>query len=64
MLNAPVMPSAMPAHAAIPAQAPWALPAGVAAVDVNGYPMACVERGAGQTIVLVHGSLSDYRYWD
>ena len=43
---------------------PWALPAGVTALQVNDYPMAYTERGAGETIVLVHGSLSDYRYWD
>ena len=64
MMNAPVMPSAMPAHVQLPAQAPWALPEGVATTEVNGYPMAYVEGGAGQTVVLVHGSLSDYRYWE
>jgi pimeloyl-ACP methyl ester carboxylesterase len=41
----------------------WPVPAGVATLAVNGYPMAYVERGAGETVVLVHGSLSDYRYW-
>lgn len=30
---------------------------------VNGYPMAYVEQGGGVPLVLVHGSLSDYRSW-
>ncbi len=30
---------------------------------VNGYDMAYVEQGAGEPVVLVHGSLQDYRYW-
>jgi esterase len=30
---------------------------------VNGYDMAFVERGAGAPLVLVHGTLCDYRYW-
>jgi esterase len=42
---------------------PWAIPADAATMTVNGYPMAHVKRGAGQPVVLVHGSLSDYRYW-
>src|ERR1043166_8768081 len=46
-----------------PAGAAWALPSGVAAVTVNGYPMAYSECGGGEPVVLVHGSLSDYRYW-
>jgi pimeloyl-ACP methyl ester carboxylesterase len=50
-----------PASAARPA---WALPPGVATVAVNGYPMAYLQRGAGEIVVLVHGSLSDYRYWN
>ncbi len=41
----------------------WQLPAGVKALQVNGYEMAYVERGAGIPVVLVHGSLSDYRSW-
>src|ERR1041384_3076135 len=45
------------------ADSPWAMPPGAKAVTVNGYPMAYAECGAGETIVLVHGSLSDYRYW-
>jgi esterase len=30
---------------------------------VNGYDMAFVERGAGAPLLLVHGTLGDYRYW-
>jgi esterase len=41
----------------------WDLPPGVRTLTVNGYPMAYMERGTGPTIVLVPGSLNDYRYW-
>ena len=41
----------------------WELPPGVRTAPINGYPMAYVERGSGPTVVLVHGSLNDYRYW-
>src|SRR4051794_13632043 len=44
-----------------PGQLTWELPAGVKTLTVNGYPMAYVERGAGPTLVLVHGAVSDYR---
>jgi esterase len=30
---------------------------------VNGYDMAFVERGAGAPLLLVHGTLCDYRQW-
>jgi pimeloyl-ACP methyl ester carboxylesterase len=30
---------------------------------VNGYDMAYIEAGEGEPVVLVHGSLCDYRYW-
>jgi esterase len=29
----------------------------------NGYEMEFVERGAGVALLLVHGSISDYRWW-
>jgi esterase len=41
----------------------WELPVATKALRVNGYDMAYVERGTGQAIVLVHGSLLDYRYF-
>ena len=30
---------------------------------VNGYEMAYVEQGAGEPVLLVHGSLNDHRFW-
>ena len=39
----------------------WALPEGVKAMAVNGYPMAYVEQGSGVPIVLVQGAWVDYR---
>lgn len=44
-----------------PVHATWEVPAGVKTLTVNGYPMAYVERGAGPTLLLVHGAVSDYR---
>ncbi len=41
----------------------WPIPDGIKWVPVNGYPMAYKEVGTGDTIVLVHGSASDYRVW-
>jgi pimeloyl-ACP methyl ester carboxylesterase len=43
--------------------APWPVPAELALVDVNGYPLAYQDAGAGPAIVLLHGSLTDYRSW-
>jgi pimeloyl-ACP methyl ester carboxylesterase len=41
----------------------WPLPESVTSVEVNGYPMAYQERGRETPLVLVHGSMNDYRYW-
>src|SRR5262247_568689 len=40
---------------------PWSIPPGAKTREVNGYPMAYAERGAGVPIVLVHGTNGDYR---
>jgi pimeloyl-ACP methyl ester carboxylesterase len=32
-------------------------------IRVNGTDMAYVEAGQGEPLVLIHGSLCDYRYW-
>jgi pimeloyl-ACP methyl ester carboxylesterase len=45
-------------------QSVWPLPEGIKSVEVNGYPMAYRESGNGKPLVLVHGSLNDYRYWN
>jgi pimeloyl-ACP methyl ester carboxylesterase len=45
------------------AAAPWTLPAGVKTLEVNGYPMAFLESGTGESVVLVHGGGTDYRTW-
>ncbi len=39
----------------------WELPAGAKSLEVNGYEMAYVERGTGESVLLVHGTLSDFR---
>ena len=32
-------------------------------ITINSYDMAFIEEGQGQPLLLVHGSLYDYRYW-
>lgn len=41
----------------------WELPQGVKTLTVNNYEMAHLECGHGIPLVLVHGSLNDYRAW-
>lgn len=41
----------------------WPIPPGVQYVWVDGYPIAYQEHGRGQPLVLVHGSMGDYRTW-
>ena len=48
---------------ASPAGAEWAIPEGVQTVDLQGYPLSYQSTGSGDPIVLVHGSLGDYRIW-
>lgn len=42
----------------------WSIPDGIKTIEVNGYDMAYQETGSGITLVLVHGSLTDYRTWN
>lgn len=41
----------------------WPVPADVSVVEINGYPIAYQDTGSGAPVVLVHGSLNDYRSW-
>lgn len=45
------------------AEPSWPIPPDAKTRMINGYPMAYVEKGTGPTVVLVHGVLTDYRYW-
>lgn len=45
------------------ARAEWPIPEGARSVEVNGYPITYQETGSGDPLVLVHGSLNDYRIW-
>jgi pimeloyl-ACP methyl ester carboxylesterase len=39
------------------------LPPRVKSLRVNGYDVAYLEQGTGQPVVLVHGAMSDFRYF-
>lgn len=41
----------------------WPIPLGVDHAWVDGYPIAYQEHGRGEPVVLVHGSMGDYRTW-
>lgn len=32
-------------------------------IDINAYPAQYTEAGSGEILLLIHGSLCDYRYW-
>jgi pimeloyl-ACP methyl ester carboxylesterase len=42
----------------------WPVPHDAKCLEVNGYPITYRDAGHGPTIVLVHGSLVDYRTWE
>lgn len=44
--------------------APWPVPPGIDTIDIDGYPLAVRQEGSGQPLLLLHGSLGDYRSWD
>jgi len=39
----------------------WPIPSGLKTVEVNGYPIAYLEAGAGVPVVVIHGMFVDYR---
>jgi esterase len=39
-------------------------PEGVSYFDVDGYPIAYREQGSGPPLILIHGSVNDYRAWN
>ncbi len=41
----------------------WPIPEGVKTMEVNGYDMAYQEKGSGIPVLLIHGTLMDYRSW-
>ncbi len=42
----------------------WPIPEGIKTIEINGYDMAYQETGDGTPLVLIQGSMSDYRTWD
>ena len=38
--------------------------AGYPTVEINGLRLAYIEKGSGDAVILVHGSISDLRVWD
>ncbi len=43
--------------------AKWPIPEGLDTVEIGGYPLAYQVTGTGAPLVLLHGSLNDYRSW-
>src|SRR5208282_4139395 len=43
--------------------ATWPIPSDAKCLQVNGYAIAYRDAGKGVPLVLVHGSLTDYRVW-
>ena len=41
----------------------WPIPADLKVIEVNQYPLSYREQGSGVPLVLVHGSICDYRIW-
>jgi esterase len=42
----------------------WPIPSDAKCLEVNGYPITYQDAGSGPTVVLVHGSITDYRTWE
>lgn len=43
---------------------PWPIPPGIDTIEIEGYPFAVRQQGSGPPLLLLHGSLGDYRSWD
>jgi pimeloyl-ACP methyl ester carboxylesterase len=41
----------------------WQIPDDASSIIVNDYPLTYREKGGGAPLVLLHGSLNDYRSW-
>ena len=41
----------------------WPIPSDLTVLEINGYPLTYAEHGSGVPLVLVHGSILDYRAW-